>query len=536
MYFDHQPTQPCFLVTLNLALKTKSRRLFSSVSVVIASLTIALPVQGAPNQSQNADAATNAEIVLTDEQAKRDTQVLARVMTSLHPALTKYRTQAEIDAAIRHFEQRGQAARSLGEMYLAATELAAAVRCGHTWTNILNQQKAVQALLLESENKLPIKLSLVDHRWLVLASADAQVRVGDEILAMNGYEAAAIVEKMRPYLRADGSSDGKRLVQLNHDRFDYSQMDIVWPLLAPPQNGRYVLALRRLNGELDTVSVAATTLAKRQAALVAQGIVEKSATWSFHIERNVGFLRLPNFAFWNSKFDWAGFLEKSFAELNAKRVPHLIIDIRDNEGGSGEIGAKLLSYLLKRPFQTVTDQSVSAYERVPYALVRYLDTWDFSFFDRTGQVERITQGPNAGKYSFKPNAAKQLTIDPVAPSSRGYQGQAYLLVGPENSSATFILADLAQKSQAAILVGQPTGGNQRGLNGGQLLWVNLPNSGVGVDIPLLASTYELTTPDQSVTPDVMVKRDFEQSRAGLDQEVQAVLELIRRKNTMSHQH
>lgn len=529
MQSDHHPSQHCFLTTVYLMLKTQSQRVFLSISLVIASAALALPAQGAPQQSQNADAASNAEIMLTSEQAKRDTQVLARVMTSLHPALTKYRTQAEIDAAIRHFEQRGQAARSLGEMYLAATELAAAVRCGHTWTNILNQQKAVQTLLLESENKLPIKVRLVDTRWLVLASADAQVRAGDEILAMNGYEATAIVEKIRPYLRADGSSDGKRLVQLNHDRFDYSQMDIVWPLLAPPQNGRYVLALRRVNGELDTVTVAATTLAKRQAALVAQGIVEKSAAWSFHIEQNVGFLRLPNFAFWNSNFDWASFLEKSFAELNAKRVPHLIIDIRDNEGGSGEIGAKLLSYLLKRPFQTVSDQSVSAYERVPYALVKYLDTWDFSFFDRTGQVERITQGPATGKYSFKPNAAQQLTIEPVSPSARRYQGQAYLLVGPENSSATFILADLAQKSRAAILVGQPTGGNQRGLNGGQLLWVNLPNSGVGVDIPLLASTYELTTPDQSVTPDVLVKRDFEQSRAGLDQEVHAVLELIRRK-------
>ena len=529
MHSDHHPKQHCFLTSIRLALRIQAWRLFSSISLVIASLAAALPVQAAPNQNLIADASPNPEIMLTAEQAKFDTQVLKRVMTSLHPALTKYRSQTEIDAALSHFEQRGNAARSLTEMYLAATELAAAVRCGHTWTNVLNQQKAVQAVLLESENKLPIKLSLVDKRWLVLASANAKVRAGDEILAINGDDAHAIVEKMRPYLRADGSSDGKRLVQLNHDRFDHSQMDILWPLLAPPQNGLYVLALRRANGDLDNVSVAATTLAKRQAAFKAQGVVEKSATWSFHIDQNVGFLRLSNFAFWNSNFDWAGFLEKSFAELNAKRVPHLIIDIRDNEGGSGEIGAKLLSYLLQRPFQTVSDQSVSAYERVPYALVRYLDTWDFSFFDRTGQVERITQGPSAGKYSFKPNAAKQLTIDPVAPSSRGYQGQAYLLVGPENSSATFILADLAQKSQAAILVGQQTGGNQRGLNGGQLLWVNLPNSGVGVDIPLLASTYELTTPDQSVTPDVVVKRDFEQSRAGVDQEVQAVLELIRRK-------
>ena len=48
---------------------------------------------------------------------------------------------------------------------------------------------------------------------------------------------------------------------------------------------------------------------------------------------------------------------------------------------------------------------------------------------------------------------------------------------------------------AATLVGQPTGGNLRGLNGGQLAWITLPASGVAVDIPLLAAIHPGDPPD-----------------------------------------
>jgi hypothetical protein len=74
----------------------------------------------------------------------------------------------------------------------------------------------------------------------------------------------------------------------------------------------------------------------------------------------------------------------------------------------------------------------------------------------------------------------------------------------------------------ATLVGQPTGGNERGLNAGQLAWVNLPNSGVAVDIPLLAQSYTATTPDASITPDIVVERRFAARAAGQDQEMEAV--------------
>jgi len=83
------------------------------------------------------------------------------------------------------------------------------------------------------------------------------------------------------------------------------------------------------------------------------------------------------------------------------------------------------------------------------------------------------------------------------------------------------------------LVGQATGGNRRGLNGGQLAWVTRSHSGVAVDIPLLAARYDLARPDASVTPDVVVPRSFAAQAVGVDQE--AVRRLIDRKGQQVHE-
>ena len=460
---------------------------------------------------------------LNAEQAAQDARILKRTLQALHPALTKYNTQAEMDAAFARFEQRAGSARSAADLYLAATELAASIRCGHTWTNVLNQEGAAKTALLNRADKLPFTLKLIAKRWRVLASADPSISAGDEILAVNGHAATAMVNKMMPYLRADGSSDGKRLQQLNHDRGDYSQMDIVWPLLSPPQNGQYRLDLRQPNGKRVQLDVKATTLAIRDAALASQGIKRASEQWTLRIDGDTAVMTLPTFSFWNSDFAWSDFIDKAFAELQNKRVAYLIIDIRANEGGDGAIGGKLLSHLIRKPFSFVSDQSTTNYERVPYNLARYLDTWDFGFFDRTDQVEKIAEGTAAGKYRFLANAAKKQIIEPVA---NPYAGKAYLLISAENSSATFQLAMLTKLSGAATLVGQRTGGNQRGLNGGQLAWVVLPNSGVAVDIPLLATTYTETTPDASIDPDIAVEPRFEASAKGQDVEMQKVAALI----------
>jgi C-terminal processing protease CtpA/Prc len=246
----------------------------------------------------------------------------------------------------------------------------------------------------------------------------------------------------------------------------------------------------------------------------------KNEEWSLRIENNVGILTLPTFSFWQSKFDWAKFLDESFAELDAKKIPNLIIDIRANEGGDGAISRAIMSHLLRRPFTWPATQPIVAYERAPYVLAKHLDTWDYSFFDRTGQVEKLGER----RYLYKTKAAVDRNIKPVASP---YFGKTFMLVSAENSSATFQLAYLAKLADTATLVGQATGGNLRGLNGGELAWVTLPNSGVAVDIPLVASVALEPQPDGGITPDIVVKKTFAARAAGEDLEMLAAKNAIR---------
>lgn len=323
----------------------------------------------------------------------------------------------------------------------------------------------------------------------------------------------AIRESLMPLLRADGRHEGailKRQSQLDSGA-NGGAMDRLFPLRFAPREGHYALTVRaRGHASPRTVPVPAMTMAARDALLP-----PPRRDWSLRIEGDTGILTLPTFAFWRSDFKPEAFLQRAFESL--ARVPYLIIDQRDNEGGDDAIGRLLLSHLLRSPLQLPGYRVESAYERVPYVLARYLDTWDFAFFDRTGQVNK---GP--GRNWQLPDRASE-RVEPVAAP---YPGRTVVLIGPQNSSAGFLLARDLRLGGAATLLGRPTGGNLRGLNGGQLAWINLPASGVGVDIPLLASVASGNPPDVGVLPDLPVAPRWSDAIAGIDSELNAARALV----------
>ncbi len=436
--------------------------------------------------------------------AQRDLRILKRALTELHPGLYRYATPEQIEAEFSAASQSVAGGASRAQFYLVATRIAAAVRCGHTWTNPSNQSPAVQALL--ARQTLPLVLRWVEGRIGVLASAAPGVSAGSEILAIDGRSPGEIATALLPYLRADGSSDGKRLAQLDDDE-NGGAMQRLFPLRLPPGEAGWRLRLRT-----DEVTVTPVSAAAREQALKAAGWQPPSTAWSLRIDAGTAVLTLPTFSFWNGKFDGKAWLANAFTELADKQVRRLVIDLRRNEGGDDAYGLALLSHLIKVPFTQPGGRRESAYERVPYVLARYLDTWDFGFFDRTGQVTK-TAGRN-----WRLSDSEARAIEPVA---KPFVGQVVALIGPQNSSAGFLIARDLQRAGAATLIGQPTGGNLRGLNGGQLAWITLPASGVAVDIPLLAHFAPGEPPDAGVMPDVRVAPSFADALAGRDTDMLA---------------
>jgi hypothetical protein len=455
--------------------------------------------------------AADAPRPFTAKEAQRELRILKRGLTQLHAGLDRYQTPEQFEAEFARAEAQVADGSDTMAMYLIVSRIAAAVRCGHTWTNPLNQGPAVQRALAGLP-ALPIRMRVLEGRMLVTASANPQVPVNAELLSIDGRTPAVLIADFMPYLRADGSNDGKRLSQLDSGE-NGNAMDRLLPLLHPPGTHGYALRLRPRGGKVYEVTVAAMTTSERERLFIATGNPLPSNDWRFEIDGDTATLTLPTFSFWNGGFDWNGFLGRSFATLEEKKIPNLILDLRQNEGGDDAIGHALIAYVLSAPLTIPASRAETAYERAPYDLARYLDTWDFSFFDRTGQVVR---GENRNWLLREQDADRV-----IAPVATPYRGKVVLLTGPQMSSAGYLIARDFKASGAATLIGRETGGNLRGLNGGQLAWMVLPISGVSVDIPLISGFAKTAQPDRGVLPDITVRTRLEDVAAGIDPDVVA---------------
>ena len=104
-----------------------------------------------------------------------------------------------------------------------------------------------------------------------------------------------------------------------------------------------------------------------------------------------------------------------------------------------------------------------------------------------------------------------------------------MLSSPQNSSATFGFIDTVSRRGLARIYGQPTGGNQRGINGGSFFFLGLPNSKIELDVPLIGTFPPEPMPDAGLTPDILIKRKQRDVEDARDAALDAVGERVKPK-------
>jgi len=448
-----------------------------------------------------------------------DAAVLYDALRALHPGIYRYSSADEFNAryaALRHQFRHGA---SLERAFLSFARFAAAIRCGHTWTNPLNQPPEVAAALLDRADRLPLHFTVVGRRFLVTAATDgSQVHRFDEIVTIDGIGVEAVTTRLWPYLRADGASDGKRLAQIGHDA-GQSAFDIYYSPIAPPIRGTRVLGLRPPGAKgIRLESVALLTETAREDSLRRQGAAQ-SEDWSYRIDGVSAVVTMPTWAFWNRHFDWRSWLDRCFTDLRAHAVTALIIDLRRNEGGDGAIGDEMLRRLSASAHSYASHYPRLIYDIVPDRLRAYLSTWDRSFYDQRPRIEPL----GAADYTLIDREPETVEI---RPAREPFTGRVIVLVGPTDSSATFEFARIVKETGLAILVGQATGGNLRGINGGDMFFLKLPHTGISIDVPVIGWMARTPQPDAPVAPDALVTPDLDATARGEDPDLAEARRLI----------
>jgi hypothetical protein len=480
---------------------------------LIAALTFAAP-------------ATAPRIAAADLQA--DARVLRQALETLHPGLARYLGPAEVEAALAALDAEFSEDRTLAEAYLAVSRLTARVRCGHTYPNFVNQPKAVAQALFEGTPRLPFYFRWLEGRMVVTRTfaADTRLRPGAEVVAIDGVPAATVLSRLLPLVRGDGSNDSKRVSLLEvQGRGTYEAFDVHFPLLYPSAASRFQLQVRAPGASrVERIVVAAQTAGDRRSVQQASpgAAAADAPLWALEWpDAGTAVWRMPTWATYNSKWDWKQALARGFDELAARGAHTLVLDLRANEGGTDEVGRILLSHLATRDLRLREVVRRVRYRRVPDTLAPYLDTWDPSFKDwGPAAVE-----DSGGFYRLDDEDDAEGVVRPVR---RPFTGRVFALTSAVNSSATFAFLQAAKQAGLATLVGQATGGNQRGTNGGAFFFLRLPHSRIEVDLPLIGYFPEGTPPDAGLDPDVAVASTARDIAAGRDVEMEAVREALRR--------
>ena len=442
-----------------------------------------------------------------------DLPLLQRAFERLHPGLYRYQTPDQFRARAAETTAAVRGSDNAAASYLALSKLTASVRCGHTYANFFNQSQSTSDPLFGGRDKLPFHFVWIDDRMVVTANPMRieGLQRGSEIGSIDDTPVAQIQQTLLAYVRADGSNDAKRRKLLDvtgGDRFE--TFDVFKALRFSSKSSRFDLRVRaRPGAPWRTHFVDPIDLDQRRHMAPAAADDSRPDYWRMDFPRTgIARITMPGWAVFNSKWDWRARIDALFEEIAQNRVRGLVIDLRDNEGGL-DCGYDLIARLVgfELPLFADYDRCVR-FRTAPADLAPYLDTWDPSFKSLGESAEDLGNG------FFR--LSNDGDLQGIKPKGPRFTGHVAVLCGAQNSSATFNFIDIVQRHGLGRTYGEPTGGNQRGINGGAFFFLRLPNSGLEVDLPLIGTFSKTHRPDAGLLPDAEVRATVEDIADGRD--------------------
>ncbi|WP_452229090.1 S41 family peptidase [Lacinutrix sp. MEBiC02404] len=228
---------------------------------------------------------------------------------------------------------------------------------------------------------------------------------------------------------------------------------------------------------------------------------------------------------------YKAFYEEVFKEIDSVKAENLIIDLRDNGGGSLAEIAELYSYLTDKPFQFLEAGEVNS--RIPFLKMAMSNTSStvskvlvgaFSPFIATYGLFKTKK--EDGKLYYKFKQSKQ-----ADPNENNYKGDVYVLINGHSFSASSVLSNQLQANKRAVFVGEETGGAYNSTVAGIFKIYELPETKLKVRIGLM----ELETPHKQepegygVKPDHVILPTIKDRIENNDPELNWILNTIENK-------
>jgi len=501
-------------------------RTFGIAAAAFALLAAPLKAQDAPRDRWITPASVASDVALAKEAYER-----------IHPGYTRYASRAEMDAAWAGIVERADRSGGmrLADLYLAVERVLTLIRCDHTKAELpaaMRQAREGQPLYL------PFRWQMVEGRGLVrLAPDESGMARGDEIVAIDERPLTEIVDAVSPYIPVDGYTEWSRQggvsesLEFMGGGVDHFGM-LLWdtPSLA-------TLTLRDARGQERRVEIPRISFeewSRLPGELGEEGAAASSFADAVHYKtlgENTGYLRVDTFVNYRNPVDPQAVFEPIFNALAEEGHTTLILDLRENGGGSTDAAQALATYLLEETQPLKLSMTVATLDLD--GLREHLSTWDARALnpDPRGFIAN-----DDGTYTLRDGIADDTAV--LEPADAAFNGRLIVLTSNNNSSGSTNLLSILEQQERTTLIGEKTGGSAEGPNAGVQFTLTLPESGIRTRIPLFRFRNNVASfePGMGLSPDVFAPMTVAAFRVGRDPALEAAIALAAEDQTVAATH
>ncbi|GAA4272590.1 S41 family peptidase [Aquimarina gracilis] len=412
--------------------------------------------------------ALNGQKQLDSLAALKDFEIFENILKKGHPSLYEYTNEDSLHYSFESTKEKIVKNTTDIDLYKKMLEITDKVKDGHLLLFAPNTVKTNQYYF-------PLILKIINTHFYT-DTDDFGIPIGSKINAINERKASKILADLKKYTPSDGHNLTKKYrdIELKFGAFYAYEYGITKEFIVDYTSPEGITKSVTLDAEsFVTVKLRNTKRNSYFAKFHKQEngfdffksyINNKEPFIYYKDNLSTAILVVNSFG-----IDIRAFKSKLitvFKELKEKETKHLIIDLRNNDGGFRPNGVHLYSFIAKKPFKQISSQYVSAIE-VPekeYVTRTFLNEKDFL-------TDKFKNHPVYDGWKLIFDDLEALMV----PEKRRFKGKVYVLTSGTTFSAASSFCQSA-KNENITLMGEETGGGYYISTGQFPVYYELPNS------------------------------------------------------------
>ncbi len=447
------------------------------------------------------------------EALRADLALLKRVVLAMHPSVGIYHDKAFYETYFEKAVLGIKDSMSEKSFRVYCKQLIEELHCGHT--EVMGSKAYNKAISKAKLNYSPYIFLPVQDKLFVIANLnkkqDSLVPKGVEVKSLNTISVDSLMRYCRRFISTDGYNQTSK----------YHYVQLGFNTLYPS-----------LFGRPDTIQMeyqeGNTTKEHRYTAFKVKNIPpiplkkEEDSLFKSHKKAGVRYrevgsenrlfiLKMDKFA--NSSYNKV--YRRVFKKLEKENTQHLVLDLRNNGGGSLANAYKLLGYFMDSVYTQTLYTRVKNYPEKKHTRGNLTFKLTRSIFSVIGKK---TSRQDTDYYAYTIKIAKK----------HHYSGNLYVLINGGSFSASCLVGAYLKGRKNTVFLGEESGGAAEGCNAGITPYYTLPNTGIRLRVPAFRVVHDLNPKltGHGIVPDYPMVYSFKDLITRKDLELKKVLDLI----------